>query len=332
MPLRLATLPIIYLFIIRLFCSAQDVQKRAEELMNRAHSLGDIRSADAPSFRLKATFSFTAPDLRTVEGSYTEVWVSESQWYRETVVGDHRRIEVCSKDKRWLKNSPDLPKAATRITGLMQFAPHLSSLEFESVSERTDGNLVAECAITKKADHQPKSAFCFEKSSGILVERVSSEVGPRNVVDYSCSYGTFRKFEQFWFPWEITCYKDRHHDIDVRVLELSIEKSPDPALFLQPPGAIELANCSTTIVPAVPVSSPSPMMLSGPADQGWVTVELLVDVKGKPQDLQISRSGGKRFDEEALSAVRSWRFKPATCNGKAVPSLVDVEVQFQLVR
>jgi TonB family protein len=39
---------------------------------------------------------------------------------------------------------------------------------------------------------------------------------------------------------------------------------------------------------------------------------------------------GKGFDEKALDAVRSWKFKPATKGGKPVPTEIVVEVQFHL--
>lgn len=73
---------------------AEDTQKASETLLQRARQLSDIRSPNAPGFRLKVTFSCTAENLETLEGSCTEVWVSGSLWRRETTVGDFRRIEL----------------------------------------------------------------------------------------------------------------------------------------------------------------------------------------------------------------------------------------------
>src|SRR5277367_4778453 len=73
---------------------APDIQKRADALLEKARQLSNIRSPNAPAFRLKATFSFTGRDLETVEGTYTEVWISRSQWRREILVKDFHRIEV----------------------------------------------------------------------------------------------------------------------------------------------------------------------------------------------------------------------------------------------
>jgi protein TonB len=36
------------------------------------------------------------------------------------------------------------------------------------------------------------------------------------------------------------------------------------------------------------------------------------------------------FDEKAIDAVKTWRFKPATLNGKPVAVQVAVEIEFHL--
>jgi len=63
---------------------------------------------------------------------------------------------------------------------------------------------------------------------------------------------------------------------------------------------------------------------------GVVTVNLIVDTKGLPQNVHISRGVGMGLDEKALEAVRQYRFKPAMENGKPVPVQVNVEVNFQI--
>ena len=91
-----------------------DAQLHAESLMERARKLSDIRSNGAPAFRLKATFSFIGLDLNTAHGTYEEVWVSPSQWWRETVVDNRRRIEVGGGNQplatRQLKDFPEPPR------------------------------------------------------------------------------------------------------------------------------------------------------------------------------------------------------------------------------
>ena len=63
---------------------------------------------------------------------------------------------------------------------------------------------------------------------------------------------------------------------------------------------------------------------------GVVTVNLIVDTKGMPQNVHILRGVGMGLDEKALEAVRQYRFKPAMENGHPVPVQVNVEVNFQI--
>ena len=64
--------------------------------------------------------------------------------------------------------------------------------------------------------------------------------------------------------------------------------------------------------------------------QGAVMVTIIVDMKGVPQNPRIVRALGMGLDEKALEAVRRYRFKPAMKDGKPVPVMITVEVNFRL--
>jgi protein TonB len=63
---------------------------------------------------------------------------------------------------------------------------------------------------------------------------------------------------------------------------------------------------------------------------GIVTVNLVVDQNGNPQNVHLLRGVGMGLDEKALEAVKQYKFKPARYNGKAVAVQVNVEVNFQI--
>ena len=63
---------------------------------------------------------------------------------------------------------------------------------------------------------------------------------------------------------------------------------------------------------------------------GVVTINLIVDTAGRPQNAHVIRGVGMGLDEKALEAVRQYRFKPAMENGHPVPVQVNIEVQFQI--
>lgn len=64
---------------------------------------------------------------------------------------------------------------------------------------------------------------------------------------------------------------------------------------------------------------------------GNVEVYLWVDERGNPSHIRVVRGVGMGLDEKALEAVRQYRFKPATQNGKAVKVDLYVEVTFTIL-
>lgn len=64
--------------------------------------------------------------------------------------------------------------------------------------------------------------------------------------------------------------------------------------------------------------------------EGTVTVEVRVSVSGKAKDLHVIRGLGLGLDENALLAVRDWKFVPARRNGEQIEARTEVVVEFNL--
>ena len=64
--------------------------------------------------------------------------------------------------------------------------------------------------------------------------------------------------------------------------------------------------------------------------QGIVVVSLIVDAQGNPQRIQVVRHLGMGLDEKAIEAVKQYKFKPATLQGRPVPVEVNIEVNFRI--
>jgi len=65
---------------------------------------------------------------------------------------------------------------------------------------------------------------------------------------------------------------------------------------------------------------------------GTVLISLVVGEDGVPRDLKIVRSPDSRFDQNALDAVRKWRFRPAQKDGQPVAVYSNIEVGFHLAK
>jgi hypothetical protein len=90
---------------------------------------------------------------------------------------------------------------------------------------------VAECALTEPVIQNLKLAFYFGKNSGVLLQKVVPKVRPRNVMNFSCEYGAFRKFGIIGFRARPS-FEDRHRAISASVVELSTEPAGSRALHI----------------------------------------------------------------------------------------------------
>jgi TonB family protein len=87
------------------------------------------------------------------------------------------------------------------------------------------------------------------------------------------------------------------------------------------------------------VSAPKPLYAPDPEYsekarkakfQGTVVLWLVVDANGLPQRIRVQSPLGMGLDEQAIAAVQKWRFEPSKKDGKPVPVMINVEVNFRL--
>jgi TonB family protein len=64
--------------------------------------------------------------------------------------------------------------------------------------------------------------------------------------------------------------------------------------------------------------------------QGSVSIKLIVDSQGIPQDVRLASHLGMGLEEKAIEAVKQYRFKPAVYQGHAVAVQIVVDVDFHL--
>jgi TonB family protein len=64
--------------------------------------------------------------------------------------------------------------------------------------------------------------------------------------------------------------------------------------------------------------------------QGTVALSLVVGTDGVPRDIMVKQGLGYGLDEEAIKALKQWRFEPSEKDGVPVPVMVTVGVNFHL--
>ena len=326
MALMLPRAMIVWMVCVAAFGQQPAQNTQAAQVIEKARQLSDIRAPNAHAFLLKATFSFINDDLDTIEGTYTETWLSSTRWRRETTIGSLRHLEIGGPGKYWIADDSDtFPEQASRVSTMLQMFPVRSvALTFDSTLDRESSGHALQCLVAKSAG----IALCFDKRTGLMVGRVFMESIRSGLVQNSCQYTAFQKFGAYWFPHEMACFRETHRLLQAKVIELKTEVPADAALFTPPPGAVELGECSVAPVSPEAVSTPSPRVPSSASDRApYVRMAMVVDLQGHPQNLRIERSGGKSFDDQAMRTVRNWRFNPGTCNGQPMAMEIHADVQ-----
>lgn len=111
--------------------------------------------------------------------------------------------------------------------------------------------------------------------------------------------------------------------------EMAISVPPAP-LVAEPLASSAVAESSSLKVTrrVDPVYPPASRRMD---EQGAVRLRVMVDERGRPQEVQVAESSGfPRLDEAAVAAVRRWVFAPAVQDAVAVPTWTQVSVVFQL--
>lgn len=103
------------------------------------------------------------------------------------------------------------------------------------------------------------------------------------------------------------------------------EATADPAsLYLPGIGGVSSPVLLEKVDPVYPEAARKGQI------QGVVILEAVITASGAVDEVRIVRSPSPLFDAAVEAAVRRWRYRPATLNGRAVPVLLTVTVRFGL--
>ncbi|WP_160107747.1 energy transducer TonB [Pseudomonas izuensis] len=120
-------------------------------------------------------------------------------------------------------------------------------------------------------------------------------------------------------------------------VQAATPSAPAKSVITLPPAMI------TPAPPLTPVVSLRPSFVTPPPaprypntarrrnQQGIVRVEVHLDERGQQLKRVLTRSSGvDSLDQAALEAVTQWRFRPEIVDGRAVPSRVEIPIEFAL--
>ncbi|WP_269791814.1 energy transducer TonB [Stenotrophomonas sp. Iso1] len=114
----------------------------------------------------------------------------------------------------------------------------------------------------------------------------------------------------------------------------AVVSAPADLIHHTPVSAPQTANGDAEPMPGNPLPEyPAEALQAG--IEGDVIARLQIDSNGRVVQLSIVAHEGAtdpRLDDAAVTALRQWRFHPAMHDGQAVPSVVQVPVEFRTGR
>lgn len=105
----------------------------------------------------------------------------------------------------------------------------------------------------------------------------------------------------------------RNHEVQI------LESSHHQRLTSQP---AENVSCEV-VKPPEPLATPGPLTLKA---RSKVSVSFVIGNDGQVHSPVILQSAGTTEDESVLEIMRTWRYRPASCN--SVPTESEVKVEF----
>jgi TonB family protein len=90
-------------------------------------------------------------------------------------------------------------------------------------------------------------------------------------------------------------------------------------------GHISSRHSCQSVQPPEALATPDPLFTSSVRGRK-VKVSFIIGIDGRVHSPLILESAGVAGDRRVLQTVRSWRYRPATCNG--VPTEIEGKVEF----
>jgi TonB family protein len=308
---------------------AENKQQEATNLISQAIESADIRCTGAPPFRLKAKLYELGPGSSDA-GTFTETWISRERWRREFEFGSFKRTQVGVGETKWLLDSSDHPPHGATLDRAIDVRTLTPAQDLKVKKIYTKDLLGVQTTCVRLESDLQMEVFCIDLKQTLIIlhESLSPHVPQSHV---SFIYSDYHKFGERFFPRSVQVIKENQVPIEIKISDLSVEASTDPALFAPLSGGVELANCLINEMKPPSVDVPiDPVFPNGQhVDTALVVLSLIVGSDGKPYRIRVTASAGKAFDTEALNAVGRWQFRPAQCHAHSVPAEINVDVTFR---
>ncbi len=320
-----ATVLLCGLFVGGPSSNAKDQVPTAQQLIDAAHRKSDLTGM-AP-YVLTGRVVVNPGEKNEQTGRLT-IYRDRDRSRVDLQLRDYSETRISASDKEYIPRGKHLLNA----TGLSAFdeswdpgrPPHFANepaYKLGKVKKTMIDSRPAWC-FEKSREHE-HHLLCFDAATSVLISQSADLESHHEFLDYT-SLG------QQIFPRLVKISKQWTFPMEVRDISLS-RGSLDDKLFSIPPDTIEIGNCKDMRPPQA-VSAPEPkfpVSASRENKQALLLLSAIVNKEGRVEEIEVLNPGTDGFDETAKDAVRTWKFKPATCGGQPVNMEMSLEIDFK---
>jgi TonB family protein len=164
--------------------------------------------------------------------------------------------------------------------------------------------------------------FCVDAAQPVLLRAGFGARSRKEFMDYARANGQA-------YPQKISIVRERMAPVEVTNIQIAPATLAQD-LFQPPQNTIEVESCPNMRHPE-PKSTPEPSFpkrANAEQKQGEVLLDVIIAKDGTVALARSLTPDEYGFSDNAEATVRTWKFKPATCEGRPVTTEMNVEVSF----
>ena len=308
------------LYLASLALSAES-PRTPQQLVELSRKASDL-SAVGP-YQLNATVALNPGTSREVSGPIT-ILRDKGLYHSDLKLPAYREARWIKENTLYIVRTRQIPVPnllLLRELDRLWRAPIIpDGIKTLKQSNEKDHGTQLDCFESNQADWRSK--FCFDHSTFALVKAKGLEF-------HDIDFSDFDRFEQAYFPRRIIVREQDKAVLEIR--NITISKAKFTADLFEPPkNTTELPTCDD-LTPARKIKDVNPEI---PFDElrrirsAIVYLYGLIGTDGSVQNISVEYSPSDAFTESARNAFRQWRYKPATCGDKPVPTEIEIHVLY----
>jgi TonB family protein len=312
------------------YSSAGDEQAvDPQQLLDAAHKVSDL--SPLGSYVLTARVIVSPGDSKRERTGTLTISRDHDLSRVELKIDGRDEVEVYRKQASYVV--PDATLLAA--SGLAGFDKSWDPLRWKGMGSG-DKFKLGKAHTENIGEHQ---AWCFDKKTTYMkftsTEKLCVDATRPGLLRRSASTKTRTEFMDYTqvgaqeYPQRVSIVRELMAPIEVTDIHI-VPATLTGELFKPPENAIEVETCANP-QPPQPKRTPEPVFparASAQSKQGMVTLNVIVAKDGTVALARSYTSDDYGFSESAEKTVRTWQFKPATCDGRAIAMEMNVEVSF----